>query len=612
MTEQPSTSLHREETILSAWNSQLAEAARIPLLSRLFTQCGNELFPRFATSYDQLRSLPRRARRALQRRLARSRELTHMVPERMPRQARRSLQHKLAWSLAGAALLLALGQGVQAATITVDTRNANINSLDGKCSLSEAIINANNDAATYAECAAGSGTDTIQMLAGTHTVSAPYNNYAALPPITSAIIIQGNGAKIVRKNTAVSARVISTTTSGDLTLNNVTVSGGVYSGRGGGIYNQGILTVTNSTISGNRAASGGGIFNYAGTLTIQNSTIRKNSAYSGGGIADYGGTATIDNSTISKNTIKYLYSTSTGGAIITGSGSDVTVTNSTITGNKAGSRRDSGALGAGVANGTGGILNIQNSTISKNTVTASSYYAVGAGIINRGTLTIDNSTIETGKAKFGAGLHNTGTATVQNSTISQNAARSTQYFTAGGGILNMGTLTLTNSTLSGNSADVGGGAGNAYGTAYLFNTTLTKNRSRFAGGGIVNAGSLILSRTLISGNVTPASGIAPQIFHYSGGVTAFDYNLFGANGNPGTYGVSYGGSDIVPAAGVTTAQVLSPSLRDNGGPTKTHALVAGSPAIDAAPCILATDQRGVARVPGAGGLCDIGAFEGPP
>ena len=63
------------------------------------------------------------------------------------------LQRRLAWSLAGAALLLALGQGVAtAATITVTTNNPYIIS-DGQCSLIEAIVNANNDAATHPDCA---------------------------------------------------------------------------------------------------------------------------------------------------------------------------------------------------------------------------------------------------------------------------------------------------------------------------------------------------------------------------------------------------------------------------------------------------------------------------
>nr|MDJ0892672.1 choice-of-anchor Q domain-containing protein [Gammaproteobacteria bacterium] len=75
-------------------------------------------------------------------------------------------------------------------------------------------------------------------------------------------------------------------------------------------------------------------------------------------------------------------------------------------------------------------------------------------------------------------------------------------------------------------------------------------------------------------------------------------------------------TDIVPAVGVPLRAILNPNLADNGGPTLTHALVSGSPAIDAVPASAdcgGTDQRGESRrqdgngdgVPG----CDIGAYE---
>lgn len=72
--------------------------------------------------------------------------------------------------------------------------------------------------------------------------------------------------------------------------------------------------------------------------------------------------------------------------------------------------------------------------------------------------------------------------------------------------------------------------------------------------------------------------------------------LFGFNGDAGVVGVYYGGSDIVP--GVKLDKILAP-LANNGGPTKTHALVRGSPAVDptplADPGCTGTDQRGVPR-----------------
>ena len=99
---------------------------------------------------------------------------------------------------------------------------------------------------------------------------------------------------------------------------------------------------------------------------------------------------------------------------------------------------------------------------------------------------------------------------------------------------------------------------------------------------------------------------------YGGGtVIANNHNLFGHDGDAGVFGFGPGATDIVPNAPLSA--ILKP-LADNGGPTKTHALPAGSPAIDASPddadCA-ATDQRGVRRPQGP--ACDIGAFEkGPP
>src|SRR5262245_16366965 len=179
----------------------------------------------------------------------------------------------MAWSLAGAALLLALGQGVAtAATITVTTNNPNIIS-DGQCSLIEAIVNANNDAATHADCPAGSGADTIVLPANANLIlSAVDNNSylgpAGLPKITSQITIEGNGATIAREGNAPAFRLMSVASIGNLTLENMTLSGG-----SGGVVNFGILIIKKSTISGNTGGSGGGVSNWYGALTIENSTI---------------------------------------------------------------------------------------------------------------------------------------------------------------------------------------------------------------------------------------------------------------------------------------------------------------------------------------------------
>ena len=119
--------------------------------------------------------------------------------------------------------------------------------------------------------------------------------------------------------------------------------------------------------------------------------------------------------------------------------------------------------------------------------------------------------------------------------------------------------------------------------------------------------------------------MAPEIYHTECcGMPPPDIesanNLFGTNGNAGVSGVSPGPTDIVPS--VPLEQILGP-LKNNGGPTQTHALVAGSPAIDAgnpggcqdnSGALLQTDQRGFPRdVDGNGdgtARCDIGAVEG--
>ncbi|MBI3246474.1 MAG: hypothetical protein HYZ50_08205 [Deltaproteobacteria bacterium] len=268
----------RPESLLGAWHTQVAATAKYsPWLVREMLRRKQELLPKFTAYYRQLRVLQRRTRRILQR--------------------------KFAQSLAGAALLLALGQGhAIAATINVTTNVPDINA-DGQCSLIDAITAANTDSATGG-CTAGSGADTISLPASsTHVLTADIGGGNGLPVISTEITIAGNNSTIQQDSAAPSFRLIEVT--GNLTIQDTTLSGGIGY-RGGCVLNAGTLTVTNSTISGNTAdLSGGGVYNRAfGTFTVTNSTISGNMAvvYYGGGVNNnFLGVLTLIRSLVSGN-----------------------------------------------------------------------------------------------------------------------------------------------------------------------------------------------------------------------------------------------------------------------------------------------------------------------
>jgi hypothetical protein len=281
-------------------------------------------------------------------------------------------------------MLLALGAvSVPAATIPVG----------GVCTLVDAITAANTDTATGG-CAGGNGADVIMLPAGSMQTLTDVNNRTysptGLPVISSTIVIAGNGSTLMRDSGALEFRLFAVSSTGELTLQETTVSGGrvhggvtgsgeVYYGddrSGGGVANfGGTLSIRNSTISGNAALAdctvyvcfpgrGGGVYNRSGTLIVTHSTIAGNSSDHGSGVAVYGGTVTVIDSTISGNT---------GGGVAVGYGT-LTVTTSTISGN----------TGGGIEVDGRGTVTVTTSTISDNT---------GGGVFNNGTVTVADSTI---------------------------------------------------------------------------------------------------------------------------------------------------------------------------------------------------------------------------
>lgn len=385
---------------------------------------------------------------------------------------------------------------------------------------------------------------------------------------------------------------------GTLTLTNCIVSGNTASLNGGGIYNTGAATLTDSTVTGNTALqNGGGIYNDDSSLTLTNSTVSNNTARSsGGGIYNSTGTLTLTDSALSGN-----FASVDGGGVY--NNSTTTLTRSSISGN-TGSQ-----YGGGIYNGN--TLNLTNSAVSSNTTQVN-----GGGIYNVGAATLTNSAVSDNTTQVrGGGIFNAGIATLTNSTVSGNRTQQ-----LGGGIYNTGTATLNNSTVSGNIASqvAGGIWNNPGGTLNLNSVTVTLNKSLFTTactcpGGITNQGTANLNNTIVAGNTVANASNPPD---FNGGISAAgSYNLIGIGTN--TTGITNGtnGNQVGTAANPINPS-LDPNLAFNGGATRNHALLTGSPAIDKGSAA-GTDQRGftrpvdnqaIANATGGNGA-DIGAFE---
>jgi hypothetical protein len=249
--------------------------------------------------------------------------------------------------------------------------------------------------------------------------------------------------------------------------------------------------------------------------------------------------------------------------------------------------------GGGISNS--GTLTLINCTVSGNSVLGS---ISGGGIYNDGMLTLDNSTVsDNSAASGGGGVFNNGALTLNSTTVSGNSSTS-----GSGGIGNAGTLTLNQSTVSGNSGGARGGGGirsGGTGTLTLNNSTVSGNSAGPGGTGggirIEEAGTLTARNTVIASNTAPT---APDL---SGNLGSQGYNLIGN---------TQGGSGFDPTDLLNMNPLLG-SLQDNGGPTQTMALLAGSPAIDAGDNTGAPmwDQRGPGFPRIEHGIIDIGAFE---
>lgn len=525
-------------------------------LASLLLRKPDRFMPRLSAALSRWRALSRNSRRQFQRRFG---------------------FRRTGVRLAGAALILVMAgspmlvPAVHAAGITVD---------GATCSLVDAIRAANTDAPVNG-CAAGNGADTITLQGDVMLTSAAGNYYdsdTGLPLVTSEITIEGSG-HVIERDTADTDqfRLLAVSSTGDLTINDVTLSGGDSAENGGGFYvYYGQLSLNNSTVSGNYAHKyGGGGFNQTGVVTITDAVFRYNES-------GYGGSAF---STTYKSSFAI---------------SDATIVGSLFENNTT--------PGGGTISLAGyyGALDVINTTISDN-------YAGRAGGIDAGY---------------------EGSVDVIGSTITNNVATG-----SGGGVfIWKGAVRIYNSTISGNRAmgefDGGGGVFIAWGGLLIENSTVTGNYALHGGGGIHQwyyESESTISRSIISGNDSGDSSHPNELWNEHGdSMEVDDYNVLGHAGETSSeafYGFSLGTKDVIAtsdAANIPLANILDPTAADNGGPTLTHNLVAGSPAVDIAPnadCaagkINGLDQRGAARpfdVPGQGNdggdnLCDAGAVE---
>ncbi|MGC1322763.1 MAG: choice-of-anchor Q domain-containing protein [Candidatus Udaeobacter sp.] len=522
-------------------------------------------------------------------------------------------------------LLYAVALPVRAATITVTNTNDS-----GPGSLRQALAVAHDgDRITLAV------SGTITLTSGGLQVT---KNVTISGPSANQLSIDGNLNQALFVFGVFPQRAVSIS---GLSIRNAQV--GVYN-------NQGALSVSNCVLSGTSA----GLDNDAGqgsggaSMTVANSTIKNAEV----GISNNQGTVSVINCVLSGNSFAGLYNYAAGGS----DGASMTVANSIIS-NNAGE----GAInwlpsdGGGcacmtitdsvVSNNTEGIFNIGdafpgaasltvvNSNVSDNNNGGISNNA-NSGSGGSATATIVSSTVS---GNSGGGVYISGGkgfagVTITNSTISGNSTsggiKAVSFF-----VLSAANLSVANSTISGNSAEDSGGGiyASALGDFSIVNSTITGNSGGTSGGGIYNfASSLNVANSTITGNSAGSGGgiyndgqfgvsaveisntilnvgaLGANIFNNLGTVTSHGYNLSSDDG---------GGYLTGPGDQINTDPLLGP-LQNNGGPTFTHALLPGSPAIDAGDPNFTpppfNDQRGCPFDRVFNGRIDIGSFETQP
>jgi CSLREA domain-containing protein len=241
----------------------------------------------------------------------------------------------------------------------------------------------------------------------------------------------------------------------------------------------------------------------------------------------------------------------------------------------------------------------------------------GGGLLNDAITTITNSIFDGNTADNGGAITTNGALTIIDSTFSGNSSAASNGQVGGGAILNNYTLSVTGSTFSGNTADAIGGAGGALfnvAQGQIYNSTFSGNLAG-VGGAILTTNDLTIQNSTISGNSAFLGGGLYVDSHVTNLVNTIIANSTSGGDCSGTLATNTNNliEDGSCSPALSGDPLLGP-LADNGGPTQTFALLAGSNAIDAgddttcaASPVSNLDQRGITRPNSA--HCDIGAYE---
>jgi len=403
------------------------------------------------------------------------------------------------------------------------------------------------------------GGGTINLAAGCHyLLTTPDNGENGLPAVTSRISLIGNGATIDGTG---SVRILEVDgPGGNLSLQNITLTGG-SADIGGAIANiGGTVSLNRSQVTGNAATeAGGGIASATfdpssvAKLTLNNSSVSDNQqtddsqdALGGGGIVNILGIASLNQSHVNGNDAQGFV----GGGIASGDYMNFSSTSSvlTINASQVDGNTAPNAGGGGIQNLLGSAT-LNNSEVNDNTSLNGAGISSGSGgnappLVSHLTLNntrVDGNTAITvptpgeGPPIAGGGIANGGDASLNNSEVNDNTAS----HASGGGIVNHGRMTLNNSEVNGNVAagsglvGSGGGVINAQGPPGTGDTILTVNNSQVNdnhahgdGGGIANGvpfggmglpgGAVTLHNSQVTGNVAAHGG---GIFNSGGSVT---------------------------------------------------------------------------------------------